>query len=393
METEELDRLEDEDLERLYREVPEPWKGKDWTAEHERAVLLSYGRLTRLGPLATCVERGYLEARQRAGRVAAEQDRGPLLDYDDRPPAGDWSPAGNEAASRAYREATGFEPWPMTDEEWASLAPRAPEGEPMTTTTATRPAPREEPMTTTTATRPGRGAGSPAERAKALGRGLEELVFEANDTGTTPEEVLADWERRLTRTPADYLSDANDAIGLQGDDVLTGFLEEEADDVTYVFVGPKGSGRVTAKQLQEFRYCQSAIMLAIRAPVPWMKQAKWNRQVVGMLMRARTPVDLGDEATPAGRCRSYLQAYLEARPPVEDREEAWTMSHPYTEGGRLYVFGSAFRQWIFTGRSEKLSGPDFGRLMRAGGSEPGRTHVTGDSGRTSVSTWSVPDLG
>lgn len=191
-------------------------------------------------------------------------------------------------------------------------------------------------------------------------------------------------------TGRERLAEVNDQLGLTGGERLTAFQKERGEEGGYVFVGTAGYCRVTPKQLVEFRYAQPAIMEATGMLVASMTKAAWQR-VVRMLLQAATPLDLGDEATPGGRGRSLLRAYLENRTPVEDRDEATLTKYPFVEGGRVHVFGVAMMMWLRTERFRVMSEVEFGRVMRAAECEPVRVHVTLEDGkRTKWSAWKVP---
>lgn len=121
-----------------------------------------------------------------------------------------------------------------------------------------------------------------------------------------------------------------------------------------------------------------------------MKAAAW-RQVVRTLLRSAAPVDLGDEATPAGRGWEWLRRYLADRHPADDRETAGELRAPFVENGRVHVFGPDLKRWIRADQYEHLNDHAFGVIMRAAGCEPRRVKVTLEGGRrTTLSAWAVP---
>ena len=118
-----------------------------WTAEEERAFLILTRALGERGPDARgrfpLADHPYHVARRRAvARACRESDRG-LAELRRRADRGDRQAASEvrrryreasdllgrplstrEAADLAFRAATGFEPYPSTDEEWAALTPQ-----------------------------------------------------------------------------------------------------------------------------------------------------------------------------------------------------------------------------------------------------------------------------
>lgn len=229
------------------------------------------------------------------------------------------------------------------------------------------------------------------QQALDVGHTLEEVKDRAQELGMTEEEVLGRWERMaVPLTPADHLAVANRLLDLGEGQGLTAFHEEPGADKSYVFVGREGSSRVSTKQFLEFRYSQPAILGATGVIVKDLKLKQW-RQVGRSLLLAKVMIDLGDEVTPRGQGRAMLRAYLDAKPPVDDRETASISEHPYVDAAGTHVFASGFRRWALHNQGDKLTRPDLAHLLRAAGCTPGKRHVATDRGRSTRQIWTAPE--
>lgn len=126
------------------------------------------------------------------------------------------------------------------------------------------------------------------------------------------------------------LGAASVLLGLDLDNPLTAFVEELVDGgdepAEYVFVGKHGRGRVTAKQLTEFRYCDPAIAAATGEVVEHITPKQW-RQVRRALLAAKTAETLGPEAGVTGTTRARLLHELREHPfylaPLDGKTKPW----------------------------------------------------------------------
>ena len=62
----------------------------------------------------------------------------------------------------------------------------------------------------------------------------------------------------------------------------------------------------------------------------------------------------------------------------------------FTQDGRVYLFLSDFRRWIYKNHGDRVPSMELCILMRRGGAEPVNLNVRRDGKRTSVRVWRVP---
>lgn len=212
---------------------------------------------------------------------------------------------------------------------------------------------------------------------------------------------------------ADLLGHVNGPLGLgftgKG---LTQFLEEVVDDggdepPEYVFVGKNGSGRVTAKQFTEFRYCDPAIAAATGEVVDQVKPTEWRR-IRRALLAAKTVQKLGAEAGVTGTVRDRLVSELrtyrgyydepgtdlnaaETKAHRKHIEEGLSVGYPVHLDGRVWFSVEAMldrldRQRVRYVRRELMRG-----LLALGCREKRvEYYATGDGSRTSRTLYAVP---
>jgi hypothetical protein len=134
----------------------------------------------------------------------------------------------------------------------------------------------------------------------------------------------------VTARKVDPLAAASVKLGLDLSNPLRSFVEEVVDGgdepPEYVFVGKAGRGRVTAKQLTEFRYCDAQITQATGEVVDNIRPAEW-RQVRRLLLAAKTVETLGAEAGVTGTTRARLLAELREHgtwlAPLDGKSRPW----------------------------------------------------------------------
>jgi hypothetical protein len=121
------------------------------------------------------------------------------------------------------------------------------------------------------------------------------------------------------------------------------------------------------------------------------KQAEWDRTCAQML-KVLVELDVGAEATEKGEMSAWLTTYLSQRPPVDTLEEAATSEYPFVEAdtGRVVLFGSGFRRWLYLTFQERVNPKELGRRLRAFGAEPGSVNITEGGKRSSRSIWRLP---
>lgn len=204
--------------------------------------------------------------------------------------------------------------------------------------------------------------------------------------------------------PGKALLAASVLLGLELDNPLQGFIEETVEDsdepAEYVFVGRDGRGRVTAKQLIEFRYCDPAITAATGEVVEHIVPAQW-RKVRRALLAARTVEKLGPEAGVTGTTRARLLAEL--------RDRTWGYSddttpdlvlqalqggHPVLLDGRVWVSVEAMLDRLDAARVRYVRREIMRGLLALGCCEKRQEWYTPGSGgaRTSRILYAVPQV-
>lgn len=120
------------------------------------------------------------------------------------------------------------------------------------------------------------------------------------------------------------------------------------------------------------------------------KAAAWDR-LVQMIFEVCEEQDTGLESTEVGQVYLWLSEYLIARPPVEDRQQAFITEYPYRDDdGSVMVFGSSFRRWLWLNRGERPTQRELGRMLRMYGCMPHRLNVSVDGANNTRSVWRVP---
>ena len=128
-----------------------------------------------------------------------------------------------------------------------------------------------------------------------------------------------------------------------------------------------------------------------RKLVPRYKANEWDR-IVELFFHSCEEQDTGMESTEHGEVFVWLSEYLLSHPPVDALDEAGLTEHPFSRDGQTFVFGGAFRTWLWLQRQEKLTQKELGRRLRLFGCTPYRLNVSIDGRKTTRSVWILPDL-
>jgi hypothetical protein len=197
----------------------------------------------------------------------------------------------------------------------------------------------------------------------------------------------------------DPIAAASVLLGLDLDNPLTAFVEETVEDgdepAEYVFVGSAGRGRVTAKQLTEFRYCDPAVTAATGEVVDHIPPRQW-RQVRRALLAAKTVEKLGSEAGVTGTVRARLLHELDTRRGYWDRPDAdmntgLSCGYPVHLDGRVWFSVEAMLDRLDVARVRYVRREVMRGLLALGCREKDVKWFTpGDGPRTSRTLYAVP---
>lgn len=125
--------------------------------------------------------------------------------------------------------------------------------------------------------------------------------------------------------------------------------------------------------------------------VPKFKGERWD-QIAQALLNACEEESLGAEATDAGLCHAWLQAYLSERKPAPEEEwqQALLIQSPFRYNGSVYITGAGLRKWLKLTQGENLNAKSMGAILRAGGCVAEVLGCEVEGKRTTRSVWRLP---
>jgi hypothetical protein len=167
-----------------------------------------------------------------------------------------------------------------------------------------------------------------------------------------------------------------------------------ANPATYQIITPTHRIDVPSTEaLLDWRRLKTAIYEQAGHQITRMNTTAWDR-LTAVFPQVWESQDLGREATDEGRMESYLAAYLEARPPVDSKADAFEMEQPlYDEQGRIVIIAVAFRRYILQHMRDRMTDVEFGLLMRKVGAVPHTVAIPAAAKRrrSTKSAWILPD--
>ena len=129
--------------------------------------------------------------------------------------------------------------------------------------------------------------------------------------------------------------------------------------------------------------------------VPSVTSHVWD-QLIQAILRACEDIEVGDasDASPQEReeTRRWVEEYLLEKPPREEEEweKAVSAKTPCVKAGKTYMFIEDFQRWLKFRMNQKLDSHEIGKRLRQVGIESKQVKVRLELGRTSRSTWLVP---
>lgn len=125
--------------------------------------------------------------------------------------------------------------------------------------------------------------------------------------------------------------------------------------------------------------------------IPKFKGDKWD-QIAQAMLNACEEESLGAEATDAGLCHAWLQAYLSERKPAPEEEwqQALLIQNPFRYNGSVYITGAGLRKWLKLTQGENLNAKSMGAILRAGGCVAEVLGCEVEGKRTTRSVWRLP---
>lgn len=191
------------------------------------------------------------------------------------------------------------------------------------------------------------------------------------------EEIKNASDLRLCRDPSILLPKATEAMDLR-DSAVVAVVKLLADPPVWEVQTTKGTVRMAGDEIASRLKFKRRMIDTLSEVVTDMRPKEWD-EVVRLLMQAHTVENIGDEATDAGACATWLAVYLTAKEPRDldlddEHHNAVSTRHPfrYRKGDGptyVYIFGEEFRKWLLLSRGEKLTGKRMGVILRAGGHE------------------------
>lgn len=139
---------------------------------------------------------------------------------------------------------------------------------------------------------------------------------------------------------------------------------------------------------------RAAIFGVTKQAIGKFKAGEWQK-IVEAIGQVAEDVSLGEEATDPGLARAWLVGYFHEKTPVPDLTEACEAQYPYRDPDdeSVYVFGDSLSRWIERARSERISKPRLGQVMRSIGCTPTPLYYVRELNgkRSSRNAWLLPN--
>jgi len=180
--------------------------------------------------------------------------------------------------------------------------------------------------------------------------------------------------------------------GMFGSLEITGIIKYRSEPPSYVMDTNFGKIRFDkAEMLTSQTTFRNRVFDATKQMVKSFKRAEWDDllNTFGTIMDEQA---VADDATDEGLISSYLIHYLSERAATPDEAAAFRSQSAFMRDGQLYIFGSAFRLWIYTNYRHLLNSREFGLMMRnIGSTQKVISFGNVKGGRTTRYCWAIPD--
>ena len=164
-----------------------------------------------------------------------------------------------------------------------------------------------------------------------------------------------------------------------------------------VFYMETEQGNITIGRIDRI-YCQAkfrqVVGLVTKVVVPSVTSHVWDQLIQAILM-ACEDIEVGDASHASHQereeTRRWVEEYLLEKPPREEEwEKAVIAELPFVKAGKTHILIRDFQRWLGFRMNQKLDSHEIGKRLRQVGIESKRVHVWLELGRTSRSTWLVP---
>lgn len=211
--------------------------------------------------------------------------------------------------------------------------------------------------------------------------------LEAEDRITDPalDDLPADEKRR------EVLKVINASLWPSGDILIEDFVMHLADPPTFVLRTNKNPATVTKEQLLSCPQMHRELAVATMKLPRRLKQQAHDRMVDRLFEIVRR-VEIGEEATDAGKTRQYVHDYLRDRAlhiPKDGqfKPEALAEGVPVVWQTRVCIQTKDLDDWLRRSRGVKMTPRQICGLL----GDAGLTNTRISAGRSSRSVWQVPE--
>lgn len=171
---------------------------------------------------------------------------------------------------------------------------------------------------------------------------------------------------------------------------ITGVIIYLAEEPVFQLQTPKRDiilGDVS--NLIDQRKFKMKVAAATRIVIRSFPPGQWQK-IAQALLDVCEERQAGEEATLRGQVKSWILAFLDEHPPMNDLEEALEARWPYVQNEKVYVFATELRKWIRVTQGEKLSGRALGVHLRASGCESDSARFKQNGKYTTRAVWKLP---
>jgi hypothetical protein len=123
-----------------------------------------------------------------------------------------------------------------------------------------------------------------------------------------------------------------------------------------------------------------------------VRPARHDERAQAMLAVAEVG-SIGEEASGGGQMKEWIRLYIakiEHRVLPEFSPDGLSLGIPFYRDGHLWIPGGEFRQWLVKSQMIRVTGRQFGIMMREAGCKPSPANFNVDGKKTSISTWKIP---
>lgn len=146
----------------------------------------------------------------------------------------------------------------------------------------------------------------------------------------------------------------------------------------------------TAEDVLNQNHVRGRLLDVTKTVVPRVKNAEWDK-VAEAVIRSAVDVDMGPEPTLVGSVTGWLDDYLEAYPPLPEKDESAIVTrNPFMVGGHVCIFPKQFRDWLNRYDGEKMTTKELTMRLKIYGADPIKVNATVEGRPTSRSVWKLP---